>query len=76
MFERSGAYIKVAGFIHPFSLHRINLCHICQIYPSLGITTSAKKVPLPNLPLLYSLPGKTRNGVKPTRRVTFSQMHN
>lgn len=66
VFEKAGAYIKVATFIHPSPLHRINLCHICQIYPSLGITALAKNVLLPNLPLLYSLPAMTRTRAKAT----------
>lgn len=41
--ERAAAYIKVAPFIHPSPLPRLNLCHIRQIHPSLGITVLAKK---------------------------------
>lgn len=54
--EKAGAYIKVAAFIHPSPLHRINLCHICQIYPSLGITALAerkKKKTCPSLIYLF-----------------------
>ena len=58
-FGRTGAHIKVAP-------HGINLCHICQIHPSLGISVLPKKVPLPNLPHLYFLPGMTRDGAKTT----------